>query len=633
MCGIAGLIGPGAESRQDAVRRMNAIQRSRGPDDEGLFVEPRAVLGHVRLAILDLTSAGHQPMSTPDGRFTVVYNGEIYNYLELQDELGGRETFRSRTDTEVLLRAYARWGAGCLERLRGMFAFAIWDRQEHTMFLARDRFGIKPLHYAQHEGRWLFASEIKALLTGGVEPRPDSAVIAEYLCTSLYDHREATFFAGIRRLPPGHHLSIRADGRLDGPHRYYNLPSRVRPLQMPFDEAKARLLELLREAMRLHLRADVPVGINLSGGVDSSVLLALAAEDPGRLQRLRAFTIDYPGTAYSERPWVEQLLERFPVPCTFTTMTAEACATAIPAMVWCQDEPFGGIPTVAWHSVYQTARGQGIPVLLDGSGVDDCFAGYRANVLRVLIRRMQERPRAEWSVELQAFCRVWQTDEVGLRRELDIVQAGSALAMDGTHPVHLQAVREPYRRLADRTFEEPRAFTDSSLHEELYAGVRSEKLPRMLRFSDRVSMAFSCEMRVPFLDHQIVELAFSFPEAFLVHGGWNKYIFREAVAGLLPESLRLAPKRSVQSPQREWFTRGPLADLLESALRHPSAFLEDVLDVRVAREAYERFRSRPGQNSNHLWQWLNLDLWHRRFFQAPVAHRTALAREPARVSG
>ena len=437
MCGVAGLIGPGAVSRQEAVRRMNAIQRSRGPDDEGLFVEPQVVLGHVRLAILDLTSAGHQPMTTPDGRFTLVYNGEIYNYLELQDELGGRETFQSRTDSEVLLRAYARWGAGCLDRLRGMFAFAIWDRQEQAVFLARDRFGIKPLYYARHGDRWLFASEIKALLAGGVEPHPDSAVIAEYLCTSLYDHQEETFFSGIRRLLPGHCLTIRADGRLDGPHRYYDLPSRVRPLHVPFEEAKERLLVLLREAIRLHLRADVPVGINLSGGIDSSVLLALAAEDPGRVRQLRAFTIDYSGTAYAERPWVEQLLERFPVPCTFTAMTDEACAAAIPAMVWSQDEPFGGVPTVSWSSLYQEARSQRVPVLLDGSGVDDCFAGYRANVLRALARRMQGSPRADGSGELAAFCRVWGTDEPGLRRELEAVsdRERRPVAMDGTRPV------------------------------------------------------------------------------------------------------------------------------------------------------------------------------------------------------
>src|SRR6266850_2125584 len=309
MCGIAGILG--SNWSQSQLSAMVASQRHRGPDGEGLYIDPESVagLGHNRLKIIDLSEAGRQPMSDPSGRYHIVFNGEIYNYLELRQELN--HTFRTRSDTEVLLAAYEQWGEGCLDRLIGMFAFAIWDERTKKLFAARDRFGVKPFYYHEGpDGTLFFASEIKALHASGVPQYPDEASWAAYLAHGFSDAGDRTFWRGIRALPPGHSLSWQ-DGQLFL-SRWYDIAERTGNHldERPIAEVQDEYLALLKESVSLRFRSDVPVGINLSGGLDSSTLLGLVHAVQGEDSDVKAFTFCTGDPQYDELPWVRQMLNR-----------------------------------------------------------------------------------------------------------------------------------------------------------------------------------------------------------------------------------------------------------------------------------------------------------------------------------
>ncbi len=611
MCGLAGIVGPGAERLVSRVAAMNAVQRHRGPDGEEIYTEPGVALGHVRLVILDPSDAARQPMRSSDGRYTLVFNGEIYNFIELREELGGR--FRSSGDTEVLLAAWARWGAACLDRIKGMFAFAVWDAERRDLTLVRDRFGIKPLYYARHEGCVVFASEIKALLAAGLPARPDLDTVARYLCHGLYDDGDATFFDGVRRLPAGCRLIVSIAGETGEPVRYYDLPGRLRSLELDFPEARDRYAAVLHRTVEQHLRSDMPVGAMVSGGLDSSVVMACALRAGETSRELRAFTVDYPDPRYSERPWVEDLVSALGVTTEFCRVDSRDCLDALPSMVWHQEEPFGGVPTVAWFAVYARARALGIPVLLDGNGADECLAGYWPETLAWLDHLRGRLSPQELRREIKAAAQHWGCEEDDLLRALGTAATdnGAARAIDGTLAVCVDVVRMKYRVHPPVSPSDP--FAGAALRGRLYDRLVRSKLPRALRFADKASMAFSCELRVPFLDHELVELAYSLPESFLIRNGMSKAILREAARGLIPERIRTAAKRSVQSPQREWLRRGPLADRLAEVLSDPSDLLRECLDIAAARDALRAFVAGRGDNANFLWQWLNLDAWYRCF--------------------
>jgi asparagine synthase (glutamine-hydrolysing) len=377
MCGVSGFFGRHWNQKQ--LEAMVAAQRHRGPDAEGVYLDPSktAGMGHNRLSIIDLSPAGRQPMSNRDGSLRIVFNGEIYNYLELRAELSDYE-YRSQTDTEVILAAYERWGAACLDRLIGMFAFLIWDEREQKMFAARDRFGVKPLYYHISADRDLsLASEIKALLGAGIAAEPDEVSWASYLTNGLHDHSERTFWKNIRSLPPGHYLMWQygAGTRIT---RWYDLAERSGEEydSRPVAETREEYLSLLTNSVRLRFRSDVPVGVNLSGGLDSSTLLALIKTVQGESNETRAFTFTCGDSRYDETPWVRQMLERTRHPLTVSRITPEEVPSLAESVQSAEDEPFGGLPTLAYAKLFSDARQHGVIALLDGQGMDEQWAGY-----------------------------------------------------------------------------------------------------------------------------------------------------------------------------------------------------------------------------------------------------------------
>jgi asparagine synthase (glutamine-hydrolysing) len=552
---------------------MVANQRHRGPDGSDIYLDPNGLagLGHTRLKIIDLSEAGRQPMSDPTGRYYLVFNGEIYNYLELRQELESSYRFRTRTDSEVLLAAYAKWGESCLDRLIGMFAFAIWDRRKRSLFAARDRFGVKPLHYHERlDGTLILASEIKALHAAGVPPCADEATWASYLTTGLSDHLGCSFWEGIQVLPPGHMLRWRL-GQLRI-SRWYDLADRIgEDLDLrPVETVKEEYLELLKHSVRMRFRSDVPVGINLSGGLDSSTLLGLVQAEQGQDSEVKAFTFYTGDPSYDELPWVRQMLQQTKHPhvtCRLMASDVPALARSVQAF---QEEPFGGLPTLAYARLFERAREEGVIVLLDGHGMDEQWGGYD-----------------------------YYAKPNGTSSHLPVQGASES----ATRP---DCLVPEFRDLAD-SLSLPKAFPDR-LRNLQYRDTRFTKIPRALRFNDRISMRSSTELREPFLDHRLFELAMRQPADRKISNGTTKLLLRQITERLLPQGITEAPKRPLQTPQREWL-RGPLRNWADGEIEGALSIYGGAwFDREAVRKVWQAYCAGNGDNSFFVWQWISLGL-------------------------
>lgn len=631
MCGICGIWHRDASQPVDPeqLARMSRTLRHRGPDDEGVHIDGPLGLAHRRLSIVDLSPNGRQPMSNEDGRLWIVFNGMIYNYLELREPLAaGGHRFRSQTDTEAILHLYEDEGPACVRRLNGMFAFAVWDARERTLFAARDRFGVKPFYYAEADGAFLFGSEIKALLASGlVAPRLNPEGLADYL-TFQFCLGDKTLFRGVRRLPPGHTLTVGADG---APRvaKYWDLDFDI---DTAHDEAHfaERLRGLLEDTARLQLRADVPLGAHLSGGLDSSTVVCLAAAAQRR--PIRTFTGGFrEGPAYDETGHAAAVArhvgaephEVFPTPQDFVD--------TLPRLMWHMDEPAAGPGVFPQYIVSRLAR-EHVKVVLGGQGGDEVFGGYT----RYLIAYLEQclKGGIQGTQEERKFVVTFDSILPNLGQ------------LRGYEPLMQHAWREGlfgpedrrYFRLIDRSERtggliDPGCLPDRDAYDpyeafrELFtaAGCRSlinkmtwfdmkTLLPALLQVEDRTSMAVGLESRVPLLDHRIAELVASMPPGVKYKGGRSKHIFRRAIRGLVPEAVeRRTDKMGFPVPLNEWYRREPVRGFVRDVLLGPRA---------RGRRLYRAERIEPLLDDERpygrgLWGMLCLELWMQAFFDHP----------------
>jgi len=653
MCGIFGIW------HQDgypvdllAAQQAVNLLRHRGPDDEGyLLINTRngqvipcggedtdnrlslpridqffglpfdLVLGHRRLSILDMSPAGHQPMTSRDGRFWIVYNGEIYNYLELRSELRDRGyEFNTETDTEVILAAYQEWGVDCLNRFNGMWAFGIWDNQQNQLFLACDRFGIKPLYYINEKDRFAFASEIKALVGKQGRPfEPAEGSIYHYLIDGLMPspQRGETFFKGIFALPPGHWLIIQPNSVLLR-RRYWILStnSTENTLQSVTDVVEG-FRELLIDSVRIHLRSDVPVGTCLSGGVDSSSIVCVVnrlmtdsgftAEQIGHRQRTFSAVYDTLGP-YNERVHIEKVLQVTGAEGNFTFPTAERLQADIEKLVWHQDEPFGSTSIFAQWCVMSKVRERGVKVLLDGQGPDEVLGGYRpfaiflADLIRhkkighVLTEARAIRARTGYSlVPLLARAMAYQLPKSWVR----VIRQQRRLS----NAAILQSDFASAMRKEDGYSNEE--YIDLNSH--LQTQVQESSLPQLLRYEDRNSMAFSVEARVPYLDYRLVQFSFNNASQLRIYQGWTKWVLRQAMQGIVPDEIVWRrDKVGFETPERDW-VRHWLS-------QQPDIFGDDALSRHYLNmRAIRRMLANPKApvDSRKIWRWINLEFWLR----------------------
>ena len=597
MCGIAGLAG-GAPPERALLERMAATMENRGPDGEGIWADETAGLAFRRLAIIDLHERSNQPLHL--GPLHLVFNGEIYNYRELRDELRalGHE-FETEGDGEVLLHAWAEWGEGALDRYNGMFAFAIWDDGDRSLTLAADPFGEKPLYYAETGGRLVFGSEIKAILHW-LPAAVEHDALALFLTRGSMPEIHTSFFRGIRRLPAAQVLRWQ-DGR--STLRRYWTPRRV---EAPggYGEAVERVRELLLDSIRLRLRSDVPVGTSLSGGVDSSTVVALSARLAGDHRR-HAFTARFRGFERDEWQYAAEVAESAGVVEHHSVEpTAHDLLGHLDRLVLDHEEPVGSLSIYAQWRVMEAAKEAGVTVLLDGQGGDELFAGYptavgyalRSLPVRAAVRELAGAPRTA-ALVAQAFAMDHLPNPA--RR---LYRRRTATAYAARELVEASAPKiRAFARLGGRN--------GSPLARELLAEAFDTSLPNLLRYADRSSMAHSREVRLPFLDRRIAELALSLPASFLYENGVTKRVLRDAARGLVPETvLARRDKVGFEPPQQRWLAEPGLRKLTADVLLDPAADRRGLYD-RAAIE--EDFRRGEWRDSDGIWRALNAELWLR----------------------
>lgn len=644
----------GSSVRSELLAQMAQVLRHRGPDDEGYLLantstgkcEPMSGdgtvtelkqvikklgsptefhadlgLAHRRLSIVDLSSAGHQPMSNEDGTIWIIHNGEIYNYMDLKEELKNKgHIFRSNTDTEVILHSYEEWGVECLDRFNGMWAFVVWDGRKRKLFCSRDRFGIKPFYYYFDGRKFLFASEIKALLEADfVKREPNERLVYDYLARVLVDHTEETFFAGIKQLRGGHYLEL-------APHRvmpeivcYYNILLGNEPAKMTDSEYAEQFYEIFADAVRLRLVSDVPVGSCLSGGLDSSSIVCVindlmrskGIKFIGGEKAQRTFSARYEDRRYDEGTFASDVVKMTGVEANYIYPTGDGLWNDLAKLLWHQEEPFGSTSIYAQWEVFKLIKQSGVRVALDGQGGDELLAGYHTYFAALFVHLLRTFQLVDLAKELYGYMH-----NHGLRATQNLLGAAY-------HRFRQVAQAEDSPLLSKEFIGKSKTSPPSALRSKphaasifdwyLYDSVLTTSIPSLLRYEDKNSMAHSIESRVPFLDYRLVEFAFALPWEQKIRQGTTKFILRKAMRGILPGSITdRQDKIGFSTPEGDWFRTtlsNEVAEVINSQRFQQRPYF-NVARVKEELEAHQQGRRNIGAI---IWRLVNLELWLRMF--------------------
>ena len=629
MCGINGIAFSSRSGRQiDAtvLKRMRDVLTHRGPDDEGIYVDAAVGLGHRRLSIVDV-AAGHQPMTNEDGSLYITYNGEIYNHADYRDELIARgHVYQTHCDTEAILHLYAEHGRDCVNYLRGMFAFAIWDRNKRELFIARDRLGVKPLYYVHAaDGSLFFASEIKALLEArAVKAELNFAAFSDYLANHATSG-EDTLFVGVKRLLPGHTLTWR-DGAIDI-NKYWDVSFEKRPHEGRSDKDYiADWSELFRKSVELRLMADVPLGMFLSGGIDSSAIAAVMStlvDEP-----IKTFSVAFAEREANELEYARLVANTFKTDHHEVVVSPEQFFAALPKLIWHEDEPLAHPSSVALYFVSHLAS-QHVKVVLTGEGSDELMAGYARYRKTILNLALGEHYNRVIPASVRNLVRKQLAGMTGSKLRLKLRRTFLNLPPDiesiyfdnfAVFPRSLQEQLLTPETMARMGGIDPYAGvrevleqTDaqSLLDRLLYADIKTY-LHELLMKQDQMSMAASVESRVPFLDHKLVEFTSSLPERLKLRGWTTKYVLRQSMKGLLPAAILDRPKMGFPVPIGAWF-RGAYTSVLDEYVLSERAAARGLFDSQFVRSLVTQHQQGQANHSERLWALVNLEMWFRRF--------------------
>ncbi len=645
MCGIAGMMkfGDASEVEASALHRMCAAMVHRGPDDEGIYTDGAVGIGMRRLSIVDLAT-GHQPLSNEDGSAWIVFNGEIYNHASLRPGLEKRgHQYRTQSDTETILHLYEQYGRDCVQHLRGMFAFAIWDAPRQRLFIARDRLGIKPLYYRLTPDDIVWGSEIKVVLAApSVDCQFDRSVLAEFLAFGYLSGAQ-TFYRGIRKLMPGHWMEVDFKGQVKI-ERYWDLATAESEHWKPQSYFISTYREMLEEAVQSHLMSDVPLGVFLSGGLDSSAVAALMTKI--RRAPVETFSVGYGEEQYSELPYARIVAKHLNSVHHEVLVSQQEFLDALPSLIWHEDEPIVWPSSVPLYFVARLAQ-QHVKVVLTGEGSDETLAGYTRYAFTLKNAMWDRIYRSIVPKVMRGGIRgsIANSKLIGatIRRKL----SHTFLARDGNSWASFyfdnffSAFSESDQRgllsdaviaecVAGSAYENVLDYWEHSngemLHRLLYTDIKTY-LVELLMKQDNMSMAASIESRVPFLDHPLVEFATNIPENLQVAGLAGKHILKKGLEDLLPHSILYRPKLGFPTPWSRWLA-GSQLDVIRNLLLEPRSLERGLFKREAVARLFEEHRSGYRDHYDRIWRLLNLELWHRACLEKEASERpvAALAR-------
>lgn len=604
MCGITGIINFKNSPREEDLRLMMKNLKHRGPDDEGVLLDNNIALGHVRLSIQDLSEAGHQPMFCNDNRYAIIFNGEIYNFIELREELKAKYNFVTSTDTEVILASYKIWGKECLDKFNGDWAFVIYDTQTKEIFGARDRYGIKPFYYYKDENQLILASEMKAIIPLLKNRTPNDKLIYEYLLYNRTDQSHETFFENVIKLKHGHYLTIRGE-ELEV-KQWYNLKEKLNnPPTM--DPAKYR--ELLKNAVGIRLRSDVPLGVSLSGGIDSSSITSIVYDDFHE-KNIHTFS-----AVYGKGEWADEsdFIDAYNSTLKnmhFISPNADTFYSDFENFIEAQGEPIASIGPYAQYKVMQLAQGN-VTVTLDGQGADEQLAGYHYffgsyykelltsfKLLR-LVREVIYYIKKHKSIDALKYM-LFYLLPASIQRKL-----GGKIY--GYINADFASKWEKKSTLGEDLYN-PKTLNESLVdHFEF-------KLEHLLKWDDLNAMNFSIESRVPFLDHFLVEATLPLSPKLKIQKAETKYLLRESVKNILPEKIyKRRDKKGFSTPSDKWFRSPDFQKYITNLLDSDTFKERGYFNVKKCKENYQRHLNCEINIAKDIWKWINLEVWFRKF--------------------
>ena len=572
MCGIAGIITQKKEANiKKSIDLMLNLLKHRGPDGHGSWInkQQNIAIGNTRLAIQDPTKRGDQPMSSRDGRYIIVFNGEIYNFRNIKRSLSDFN-FKTNTDTEVLLYAYIKFGTRCLNKLEGFFSFVIWDNLKDELFCARDRFGIKPFYYTINQNKFIFSSEIKPILNEKKHYTPELNSINSYLTSEYYENIESTFYKNIFKLKPGHYIKFK-DNKLHQKKFFDFLSYSQKKSYSSNNKQKKEMLEnLIDNAVKKSLISDVPISIASSGGLDSSILQYHAKKNYAH--KLKLISFDFLNQKYSEKKYVNNIQKITNLDASYSKMTPKVFLDMIRSSCKNQEEPFAGLPIITYEHCIKK-RGN-YKVILDGSGIDEAHCGYD----KYLNNNKNYLKKAQDNTIIKSI------------------------------------ISDDLKKNSNNNDYELKRFLKNDQKNQMYTDLFYIKLPRALRFRDKLSMAHSCELRPTFLDIDLITFLFNLKNEDQRHGKYGKYFLRETYEDILGKNIVFRNKQQVQTPQREWFSHEMkkwLMDFLENA----EIWDTNWIDKKKFYFLFKRFLNGKEKNSFFIWKVINLEFWKKNYFK------------------
>ena len=617
ICGISGF----TWKDPDLIEKMNLALKHRGPDDQSTYIDDNVSLGHRRLSIIDLSPAGRQPKCNEDASIWIVFNGEIYNFQEIRAKLekSGHQ-FSSNTDTEVIIHSYEEWGTCCVERFNGMWAFAIYDKNKGTIFVSRDRFGVKPLYFCKHEKGLIFSSEIKGILQHSIECAPNEKAIYDFLVLSFVDHLPQTFFQGIDRLMPGESMIYNLSQGTLKKFRWYDINQELAVMEEVTEECATKWIrELFEDSVRYRLISDVPVGSCLSGGIDSASIV-YAMRKLNKNSMIKTFSMVFPGKKQDESSFINEVAAATRVEAHNVSPSTEDLLEDLSDLIWTQEEPFGSLSIYGQYKVMQLANKAGMKVLLDGQGSDEIFAGYFIYYKYYLFESLLSL--SMWETIETAKQIKSKLQDIVLFPAMTIL---SALGRSQGTLRNLWLSRIKYLKGLDKiVLANPLADRGFNLNRALHSDLTRYSIPQLLRYEDRNSMRWSIESRMPFLDYRLVELAMSLPSGYKIRKGMTKYILRRAMKGLVSDRiLGRRDKIGFAAPDEDWLMSPDFVNTVRQIFASSKFRARKYWNSEEAMHMLEEhtavdLKSRKN-HSEMLWRIISVELWLRTFMDKPFA--------------